>query len=652
MKALLAGLLHVASTQIGPDPSFPKPTIERVRIVGDTVWFEGTRGFDSVAVRYCFVRRSGNWCRLPQARSEVMVDEPMPRSPRDSIALAPGLGIVCRPGDNWPSSCEAFGVLSSAERRVHWLIPQATRATRDALQRAIGLETDELPEMSTFMTARAIGDGAIWFGLGGGFPEGEGAFGGLVRFDRERRTIETITHPKLANATVTSLAIDGDALWIGTIHPGEYAPWGSTGILRRDLRSGRWAQLDSATTDLPDNLIQAIAVAEGTLYVATGDGLCAFDTRSNRWSVRYFRRAIIADSIVYALATARPADEASDEAMFVLMRELEVSRRAAFISAMRQAGVERLRRVLVPTDDTFAEALGHPALTPFLVEALANPRTSALAASALGRIEDRQAIRPMQQALARAADISAGATIAAALARLGDPGGLEWLHLRLQQSSPTHVRRAVLSALRGVRDTASIGPLLSLAARGDTPDDVRRAAVEALQAYESPRVWRRVVDTAAHVASLRPAVVAVADSIALSDTSVEKAVGDWAIELVDRGGRQDGYGAIKRAARLRPHQAVRSLVQTVITSETWGPLAAQELVRLTGVDSAPAIDPWSADGRRAAQEFWSAWWSANGSRYTVVTPDVGRRAYDAWFERIIRQRELERERRRNARRAG
>ncbi len=648
MTVLLAGLLHLATALIGPDPSFPKPTIERVRVVGDTVWFEGTRGFDTVATRYCFVRRSAAWCRLPHPASDATVRDALPRSPRDSITLTPGLTLVCRPGDAWPSSCEAFGVLSSADHRVHWLIPHATRATRGALQRAIGLETDELPEMSTFMTAQAIGDRSVWFGMAGGFPEGDGAFGGLVRFDRDRRTVETITHPKLANATVTGLAIDGDALWIGTSHPGEYAPWGSTGILRRDLRTGGWSQLDSATTDLPDNLIQSIAVADGTLYIATADGLAAFDASSRRWSVRYFRRTIIADSIVYALATARPGDEARDEAMFVLMQELGVRRRAAFVAAMRQVGGERLRRVLAPVDDTFAGALAHPALTPFLVEALASPQTSALAASALSRIGDRQTIQPIRQALARVTDVSAGATIAASLARLGDTGGLDWLHRHLAPGFATHVRREALTALRTIRDTASIGPVISVAARGDTPDDLRHAAVEVLQGYESIRVWRRIVDTATHVPVLRPSVVAAADSIALSDATVEKAVGDWAIALLESGGEQAPYAAVRSAVRLRPHEAVRSLARAVITSQTWGPLAAQELVRLTGVDTAPALDPWSAEGQRAARDFWSVWWSDNASRYVVVSPDAGRRAYDTWFARVIKQRQVERERLRRA----
>jgi hypothetical protein len=101
---------------------------------------------------------------------------------------------------------------------------------------------------------------------------------------------------------------------------------------------------------------------------------------------------------------------------------------------------------------------------------------------------------------------------------------------------------------------------------------------------------------------------------------------------------------VKVAAQLRPHDAVPSLLRLLATSQSWGPLAAQELVRLTGVDSAPAIDPWRPDGRQAAHEFWAAWWSANATRYTIVPPDVGQRAYQLWFERVIRQRELERQR--------
>jgi hypothetical protein len=561
--------------------------------------------------------------------------------------------MVCRPSDSWPSSCDTFGVLTADDRRVHWLVPHAPRSVRDALLRAIELETDDLPAMSTFMTAQAVGERFVWFGIGGGFPEGEGAFGGLLRFDRERRTVETITHPGLANASVSGLVIDGDALWVGTLHPGEYGPWGSTGILRRDLRNGSWTQLDSATTDLPDNLIQAIGGADGALYVATADGLAAFDAKSGRWNVRYFRRTIIADSIVYALATTRPIDEVGDEAMFVLMEQLGVRRREAFATAMRQIGLERLQRVLVPTGDTFAEALAHPALMPFLLEALAHPQATALAARALSRIGDRRAVPPLQHALKTAVGIPAGAPVAGALARLGDSTGLAWLHDRLGSRAPAHVRRDVLTALLAVRDTTSVGPILSLMARDDTPEDLRRAAVEVLRAYESAAVWRSMVDTASRVPPLRATVVGGADSIALSDSAVAIAIGDWAIAMLDNTpSGQLGYGAIQRAVRLRPRDAVRSLVHVVAVSESWGPLAAQELVRLTGVATAPAVDPWTPEGRRLAEEFWNGWWAANATRYRVVPADVGQRAYDAWFERVVRQREVERQRRRRDVRRG
>jgi hypothetical protein len=174
------------------------------------------------------------------------------------------------------------------------------------LQRAAGIETDEPPGMSEFVTAWAASNDAVWFGLGGGFPEGYGAYGGLLRFDRTRRTVETIVHSGLAGATVTALAIDGDSLWVGTLHPAEFGPVGETGILCRDLRTGQWTRLDPAGAWLPDKVIQSVAAHDGTLYVATREGLAAFDTRSGRWSVRYFRRTNLAGSIGHVLVERRP----------------------------------------------------------------------------------------------------------------------------------------------------------------------------------------------------------------------------------------------------------------------------------------------------------------------------------------------------------
>jgi hypothetical protein len=284
------------------------PSIHQVRVVGDTVWFEGDRGYDSVKVQYCFARRTGQWCRLPRSGSAKRPSFRIPRGRADSVALAPGLTLVCRPPIATGGDCETFGVRARGDTSLYPLVPRASKGVLAMLQRAAGLETEEPPAISEFITAWATAGDAVWFGLGGGFPEGYGAYGGLLRFDRTRRTVETIVHPGLAGATVTGLAIDRDTLWVGTLHPAEYGPVGSTGVLCRDLRTGRWATLDSAGAWLPDKVIQAIAAHDGTLFIATREGLAAFDTRTARWSVRYFSRTTIAGSIGYALAESRPRD--------------------------------------------------------------------------------------------------------------------------------------------------------------------------------------------------------------------------------------------------------------------------------------------------------------------------------------------------------
>ncbi len=637
MNALFAALLLLQGGS-----SFPKPTIDHIAVTGDTVWFEGARGFDAERRRYCYVRRSGGWCRFPRATAGEGPRSRVPRSPRDSLPIGRGLTLVCRPYAEGSDECETFGVLTGDDRREHWLVPHVTLASRQSLLRAIPLETDEAPQVSGAVTAYASAEDAVWFGLGGGFPEGEGAFGGLLRYDRARRTVETVTHPGLANATVTGLAIYGGELWIGTAHPGEFGFWGSTGILRRDLRNGRWTTLDSATTPLPDNLVRTLAVAGDVVGVATRDGLAVFDPKTRRWAVRYFRRTIVTDSIVYALAVARPADEAGDEALFVLMESLGVRRREAFAAAVRTAGTERLRTLLTG-EITSEDALADRTLVPFLVEALQSPRASGLAAGALARIGDRSAAPAIRTALVRATSAEAAAPLAAALARLRDSTGLAWLHRNLVAGAPSYVQRDVIVTLASIRDPSSVSPLLSVAARRGTGSELRLAAVDALRAYESPSVWRRMVESAAPEPELRPLVIEAADSVAVRDSTVARTLGDWAFELLGAGRTRDRLdGAIRLVARLRPHDAVPALVRAVVDSMSGG-TAAHELVRLTGAIDAPTIDPWRGErGRRAAQEFWQTWWTANRATYRVVPHDVGERAYRAWLTRVRERERAER----------
>jgi hypothetical protein len=474
VPALLAALLLLQGA------SFPKPAIDHIRADGDTVWFEGNRGYDTVRVRYCYVRRTGTWCRVPRARpagrSQTHDRPRVPQSPRDSVAIAPGLTLTCWPYAPHGESCDAFALLTADDRREHRLVPHATLAARAALLKAIHLETEEAPAMSGSVTAHAVTNDAVWFGLGGGFPEGDGAFGGLLRFDRARRTVETITHPGLADATVTGLGVSAGAVWVGTAHPAEFGLWGSTGILRRDLRTGRWTRLDSATTPLPDNLVQALAVGGDVVCAATRDGLAIFDPTTGRWAVRFFRRAIVEDSIVYALAAARPSDEPGDEALFVAMEALGVRRRGAFAAAMRATGTQRLRTLLTG-QSTLEDALTDQRLVPFLVEALSSQRSAGVAAGALARIGHRPAVRAIRAALERTTSVDAGIPLAAALARLGDAAGVSWLVRSVAADVWGGLAAHELVRLTGVSDAPIADPLQG--------EPARRAAQEFWEAW-----WR------------------------------------------------------------------------------------------------------------------------------------------------------------------
>jgi hypothetical protein len=311
---LLFGVLAlVGAGTVVSGPQLPKPSIQRVRIVGDTVWFEGERGYDSVKIRYCFARRTGTWCRSPRFGWTRAPRVQVPRAKTDSVGLAPGLALVCRQPVAGGGDCESFDVRVLGDSNVYPLVPRVTPSTLAMLQKAAQLETDMPPVMSEFVTAWAAAGDAVWFGLGGGFVEGYGAYGGLLRFDRSRRAVETIVYAGLAAATVTGLAVDGDTLWVGTEHPAELGPYGSTGVLCRDLRTDRWTTLDSAGAWLPDKIIQALAAQDGGLYIATRDGLAAFDTRTSRWSVRYFRRAVSAGGVDYVLTDRRPGNRSPSQ---------------------------------------------------------------------------------------------------------------------------------------------------------------------------------------------------------------------------------------------------------------------------------------------------------------------------------------------------
>lgn len=302
MNLLLAAAASLF-LQLTPADSWPQ--IRHVYVVGDTVWFDAVGSRQIAVVRYCYDRRRSRWCDDARPGPGTLATSAVPRGRSDAVRLAPTLSLVCRDAPATDDPCERFAIRSAADSSVLHLVPTATPATLTMLLAAAGLETEEVPAISELVSAWATAADAIWFGLAGGFPEGDGAYGALLRFDRARRTVETIVHPGLASATVTALAVDGGKLWVGTAHPAEYGPVGSTGVLSRDLATGRWTTLDSAGARLPDKVIQGLAARDGAVYIATESGLAVFDGRASRWTVAYFQRARDG-GVAYVLSPTRP----------------------------------------------------------------------------------------------------------------------------------------------------------------------------------------------------------------------------------------------------------------------------------------------------------------------------------------------------------
>ena len=188
--------------------------------------------------------------------------------------------------------------------------------------------------------------------------------------------------------------------------------------------------------------------------------------------------------------------------------------------------------------------------------------------------------------------------------------------------------------------------MLAALADNAAAHDLRRSAVLALRDYQLPSVWQRMVVTARSAPAMRPILVDLADTIALEDSTVAAALGEWALTLLDTASREPTpRPAVRIAALVRPADAVPAIMRRFAADERWADAAAPALVILTGIDTAPAVRPVRDEGRRLAWEFWTAWWRTNATSYEVVERTVGERAYRRWMNRIIARERLQYKRR-------
>lgn len=129
-----------------------------------------------------------------------------------------------------------------------------------------------------------VDEGRVWVGTDGGLALRE-----------QGRWRSWTVQDGLSAPVISAIDIDGATgeIWLGT--------WGS-GLLR--FSGGRFDRFDQMNSGLSGNLIHAVAVFGGRVWVATNSGLSAFDGATGVWDLHLPRRADAPETVVTSLRAA------------------------------------------------------------------------------------------------------------------------------------------------------------------------------------------------------------------------------------------------------------------------------------------------------------------------------------------------------------
>jgi hypothetical protein len=624
MIALLASIVVLGGLQ---GDLLPAPQLTRIVVQPDTVWFAGPRyqasSIDTIA--YALVRRTGQWLRVGR-RSFPPPAKLVPQDLGDTVTLIPGLALGLRkvPGATDTATALQLGVTSTADRVFHPLVPVLTAREAEGLKPAEGhwygtdmdARTVDLPLAEANGVWAADSD-AVWFGLAGGFSEGSGGVGGMLRFDARKRAVGSIWHVGLLQVTVSSLSIAGGGLWVGTVHNGEYGPGGWIGLLRYDLRTGDWLRYQADSTPLPGNAIWETATDGHRVWISTDEGLAEIHLRTGRWRVAFFEAALRGDTIVHDLVRSRPAPIV--EKMLALMRRLDPPRRAEFLDAVRKLPPQRFACYM---DDLSCqvEALATPALTPFLLESLSG-KGADLAALALQRIGDQSVLPALRQALG-AVEAYRARVIAVALHQMGDPAGREWIReqLRLRPGD------ASIGAAAEIRDSASIPRLIQLLPM----EYLGNNAMSALVQFQSRSIWRQVAESVlANPAGTGNFLLHARYNAPVADPVFDRALQRILVQALGNSSHHVQAQAALHLVARRDTLGITHLIR-LLTEDRMSAYRDKlsALVQATGIDSAPIATTDTA--MREARAFWAAWWERSRAGFSFATEQEGEAALLRW----------------------
>jgi hypothetical protein len=649
-------------------PRLARPAVYSILVRPETVWFCAVSPIDSQRVKYGYVRSTREW----KAGSDMRgcPEPPKPRIYFDSIppiSLAAGLRaeIAWAPRDSEgvPRGRSHLRLLDSARSLRLDLRPVVLpERISDLLKSSGGSVVDDTTSISIGGTA--TNDSLAWIGLAGGFPEGEGALGGIYRIDRRSGAWSYIVDTTLSWHAVTGLAQTRDWLWVGTEQPAEYGAFGRAGLLRLDLRTGQWRGFRADNSPLPDALIVRLAGDEDLIAIATERGLAVAELRASpapreieRWSVQHLVPTFSGDSLVYRLASAQDSLSEDAEAPYIFVQTY--AKRGQERSVFEQIRKVPLAVIKNANDGVFegGRGLADPTFGPILV-AMLSSRSEAqrLAAEAIRRLGRRTPADVRASARETFASYDTARRqggygdnrqyLATALRSFGDSTAIRWARRILDRSQPgigprteaDSRRREMTSAIEILAEARDPRGLSLIIATPAVDGDLFMHLLHALARYDSPRAWLaadRLIEARSRDANadasayLALELTRKATPTAMDNASIRRKV----LASIRDGLRQDRgdrrWDAVLAIERLRLAALTPELIEHLSDRNGPGGAAYSALVSLYGRADAPVyrdIPPADAID----------WWKAVVKRKPPVVPRAqGEKALREWSRRRV-----------------
>jgi hypothetical protein len=606
------------------------PRLDRITVAGDTIWLSGTEGTRDVA--YFLVRPGMRWTRVDGAMRAVSMGAPA--LPSDSVHELEGGARLRIPRGRSEADTSA-AMLTLADGRSIPLradVPAAVRAgLADPEWYSEG--TDAELRFAPVSSSRLTTPRAYWFGLAGGFSEGFGALGGLLRVDRATGRLATIAHPWLGDVTITSMVAVGDTLFLGTMREGEYAPWGTEGLIRYEPGRDRWQRDTTGPGALPDLLIWSVARVGDSLAVATGTGAAIRSLAGGPWTSWHFKPEINDTAVSIALVPAADTATRIELVTRYLWQEHLITRPAEF--ARRFGGLGADRQVELGSASSGIRALNDTLFIPELVAALRN------SAHQYERAEITAQLAAMHHPLATFAmrvgptDADPLASITAAIRLLagGDAATRDLVARRLQ-GTPDEFQWA-LAVVVGAHDDRWLPALVRRASQAD--EALRANLYGALAQLGTPAAVRQLFAFAEGDRLARRTLFAArGDSVVVGATTWSRADSARAARAIVLALADPDTGfprAIALAARLRVGPAIPRLIDQLrrraaaregsyydVRARSEMLEVTRALVSLTGQRGAPvdAAEGMQYGARAAA--FWERWRASAGAALVQAVP--------------------------------